>query len=121
MTTDAHRLTSGLIATKLVALDVRFTHVMSSITIKDIPHNLLERLRARAALDKRSMNKAIIHLLDQALSETNDDPAIRLREQLDSHVQAWSRLAGRWDSDRGSAEEIDEIYAARSEGRTVTW
>lgn len=105
----------------MVAPDVRFPHVMSSITIKDIPDNLLEKLRARAALDKRSMNKAIIHLLDQALSETNDDPAIKLHEQLELQVQAWSQLAGRWDSDRGSAEEIDEIYAARSEGRTVTW
>ena len=37
---------------------------MPSVTIKDIPDDLLERLRQQAPKDKRSMNKEVIYLMD---------------------------------------------------------
>jgi plasmid stability protein len=46
---------------------------MPSITIKDIPDKLLERLRRRAQEDKRSMNREAIHLLDLALAGQSVD------------------------------------------------
>jgi len=41
--------------------------LMSSLTIKDLPDKLLERLRRRARMDKRSMNQRSTCLLDLAL------------------------------------------------------
>jgi plasmid stability protein len=94
---------------------------MASITIKDIPQALLERLRQRAATDKRSMNKEAVHLLDLALSGTiTEDESSALTRRVDAQVEAWRRLAGRWDSDWPAAShEIEEIYAGRTRGRSV--
>lgn len=93
---------------------------MPSITIKDIPEDLLERLRRRAAHDKRSMNKEVVHLLDLALSgEMALADAAAMARRIDVQVQAWSRLAGRWESDLETGDEIEQIYAARTPGRRV--
>ncbi len=93
---------------------------MSSITIKDIPEDLLERLRRRAAYDRRSMNKEVVHLLDLALSgETAPADASTMARRIDAQLQAWNRLAGRWESELEPADEIEQIYRARSPGRRV--
>ena len=92
---------------------------MTSITIKNIPGQLLARLRERAAMDKRSMNREIIHLLDRSLSAERAH-ALELRRTLaDTQVQAWSRLGGRWVSDVPIEDEVAGIYAARSGGREI--
>ncbi len=93
---------------------------MSSITIKDIPEDLLERLRLRAAYDKRSMNKEVVHLLDLALSgEMAPTGASTMARRIDAQIHAWKRLAGRWESDLEAADEIQQMYNARSPGRRV--
>jgi len=93
---------------------------MASITIKDIPQVLLERLRERAAMDRRSMNKEAVHLLELALSGTiSEDEALTVARRVEAQVEAWRRLAGRWDSEREANHEIDEIYAGRTRGRSV--
>jgi plasmid stability protein len=93
-------------------------HTMTSVTIKDIPDELMERLRRRAAKDHRSLNKEAIHLLEAALSGLvpTDDAAHR-KAAVEQQAEAWSRLAGHWESDRTVEEEIGEIYASRTEGR----
>jgi plasmid stability protein len=83
---------------------------MSSLPIKDLPDKLNERLRRRAQEDKRSMNRETIHLLDLALSDPSFDQdfgsGIRDGE---SQIRAWRRLAGLWDSDLDTADEIERI------------
>ena len=92
---------------------------MASVTIKDIPEELLERLRARAAADQRSMAKEIVYLLDQAMSESPAPDVSALAREAQTQADAWSRLAGRWRSDRSVAEEVQDLYASRSTGREV--
>jgi plasmid stability protein len=93
---------------------------MPSLTIKDLPDPLWARLRQRAAADRRSLNREVIHLLDRVLAEGSAAPvAVALTEQIEAQVRAWQTLAGRWDSDREPAEEIDALYAARTPGRRV--
>ena len=92
---------------------------MPAITIKDIPEDLLERLRHRAARDKRSMNKEVVHLLDLALSgEMAAADAATLARRIEKQVQAWTQLAGRWESDLETADEIarriEPVAAARA-------
>jgi plasmid stability protein len=92
---------------------------MPSLTLKDIPMPLMERLRSRAAKDRRSLNREAIWLLEQAL-EPSGDPALYLRQERDAQLGAWKALAGRW---QGSNEETDElvedIYRTRTLGRDV--
>lgn len=92
---------------------------MASLTIKDIPEKLLRRVRARAAADRRSMNGAVIELLDEALSGRRTRRANSAAERAQLQVAAWRHLAGRWRSRRSAAEDIERIYAARSQGRPV--
>ncbi len=41
---------------------------MSSLTLKDLPDDLLQRLRERARHQRRSLNREAILLLEQALA-----------------------------------------------------
>jgi len=92
---------------------------MPSLTIKDIPEKLLRRVRARAAADRRSMNGAVIQLLDTALADRPADAADTVEGRARVQAAAWRRLAGRWRSRQSAAREIARIYAARTRGRAV--
>lgn len=92
---------------------------VASITIKNIPDRLLTRLRERAAMENRSMNREIIRLLDMSLSGDRIPSLEHWRTLADAQAEAWSRLGGRWVSDVPVEDEIAAIYAARSAGREI--
>ncbi len=87
---------------------------MSSITLKDVPEDLLVRLRSAAARERRSLNQQALVLIEGGLAarETAEERAQR-------QVQAWQTLAGAWVSDRAFDEEVADLYAARTQGRDV--
>ena len=96
---------------------------MPSLTLKDIPQPLMERLRARASRDRRSLNRETIWLLEQVLDGSFDpgsDPASEVRLERDAQLATWQSLAGRW---QGSDAEVDnligDIYQSRTQGRDV--
>jgi len=92
---------------------------MPSLTLKDIPMPLMERLRTRAAREHRSLNREAIRLLEQAL-DPSGDPALYLKQECDAQLGAWRALAGRW---QGTNEETDalveSIYQSRTRGREI--
>ena len=92
---------------------------MTSITIKNIPDQLLARLRQRAATEKRSMNKEVIRLLEWGLSEDRMHPLETRRLLAETQADAWFRLGGRWISNVPIEDEVADIYAARSGGREI--
>jgi len=83
---------------------------MPTLTIRDLPTDVLERLRRRAAEERRSLNQEAIHLLEFALRAERFSP--------EAQVEAWLRL-GTWKSSKSAKQEIAEIYAARTLGRRV--
>lgn len=90
---------------------------MPSLTLKDIPTPLLDRLRARASRDRRSLNREAIWLLEQVLDKSSD-PASEVRLEQEAQLTAWQSLSGRW---QGSKTEVDDligdIYQSRTQGR----
>lgn len=69
---------------------------MRSLTLKNIPGELLDELREAAAEDHRSLTQEIIFLLKTALRarpKTVDEPDVK------AQVAAWRKLAGKWKSD----------------------
>jgi len=94
---------------------------MASVTIKDIPEEFLVRLRLRAAEERRSLNKEAIQLLELALSGSAfiDNPVHR-RAVVKQQVEAWERLAGRWESDNPVERDIEDIYQGRTQGRDIS-
>ena len=89
---------------------------MSSITIKNIPDELLARVRERASAEHRSVNKEFIQLVEIALQ--GEQAQAIAREQRDQQLADWSELSGKWASDDAAAE-TEALYAARSQGRDV--
>ena len=52
---------------------------MPSLTIKGIPNTLLDLLRRRAELHRRSLNSEVLHLLERSVSSTPVDSEAILR------------------------------------------
>lgn len=78
---------------------------MATMTIKNIPDELYEELKQRAAANRRSINNEVIVLIERAVQYQAQDPnevleRVRvLREKLDIYVTA------------------DEITEAKNAGR----
>lgn len=47
---------------------------MPSLTVKNIPEEIYDRLKKSAAVHRRSINKEVIYCLDRALGSTRLDP-----------------------------------------------
>ena len=88
---------------------------MASLTLKNIPDELLDRLRAEARREHRSLTKHALVLLSSGLDAAGDAPSAEALDQ----VARWRELAGTWISDRSVEEETRELYAARTPGRLV--
>jgi len=92
---------------------------VASITIKNIPDQLLARLREQAATENRSMNREIIRLLDISLSADRSLRPQYRRALADVQADAWARLCGQWISDVSVEDEVADIYSARTGGREI--
>ena len=90
---------------------------MASLTLKDIPDELLELLRQRAKQEDRSLNQQVLELLAGAVATAPSKVAVG--EEIASQVVAWRELAGQWSSEQSVQEELDELYGARTLGREV--
>src|SRR5581483_4645388 len=90
---------------------------MPSLTLKNIPEDLLADLREDARQDQRSLNQQALYLIRIAMQlkarrvPTEGDKA-------EAQNQALRKLAGQWHSE-DPQREIAEIYAARTQGRKV--
>jgi plasmid stability protein len=91
---------------------------MASLTIHNLPDDLLGRLQAEAAKDRRSLDRELILLLESALSARRDAEPSSIEAEAEAQYQAWCRL-GTWQSDRSAADEIRDILSRRTLGRPV--
>jgi hypothetical protein len=87
---------------------------MPSITLKDVPEELLVRLRTAAAHERRSLNQEALVLIEGGLAARES-----VEERAERQVRAWRALAGSWVSDRPFDDEVADVYAARTAGRDI--
>jgi plasmid stability protein len=92
--------------------------LMTALTLKNLPEDLLESLRAAAERDRRSLNQEIIHLLEMALTEREPGRPPRAAA-VEAQLAAWRKLAGTWESGVELAEETARIVGRRTRGRKV--
>lgn len=90
---------------------------MASLTLKNLPEGLLERLRKLAVQQRRSVTQQALYLIEGGLANTE---AATTEQETLAQVSAWRELAGRWESDRTPQEEIDSVYEARTAGREIS-
>ena len=91
---------------------------MASLTLKNLPDDLLRALRKAASRDRRSVTQEIIHLLDSALAGHTERTAPR-SPGADAQLAAWRKLAGKWESDVDRATEAQRLMKRRTSGREV--
>ncbi len=89
---------------------------MASLTLKEIPPDLLDRLRALAARERRSLAQQILVLVESGLARAEP-----VEPRAAAQIAAWRTLAGTWVSDRPFADEVADLRDARTGGRDVRW
>ena len=93
---------------------------MASITIRNIPESILERIRALSFVEKRSMNNELLLLIEAGLNEETERKG-RSENIIskESQIKIWEELIAKWEDDRSAEEIIKDIYAQRTSGRKV--
>lgn len=78
---------------------------MATLTVKNVPDDLYEKLKVTAAANRRSINSEVITIIERAIEHQTENPyevqarVRQLREKLDIYVTE------------------EEINAAKNEGR----
>ena len=93
---------------------------MANITVRNIPDELLNKIRLLSILEKRSVNSEILMVLGKGLSKESDSVKY-VRHQLsnDTQIKLWKNICGRWKDSRSTAEIISDIIGSRSQGRRI--
>ena len=92
---------------------------MPSITVRNLPEELLARIRTLSARERRSMNSELLVLIERGLERRLDDHALPSEISVTTQVGIWELLAGRWSDTRSTPEIVRDIYASRTVGREV--
>lgn len=92
---------------------------MPSITVRDLPEELLARIRLLSARERRSMNSEILVLIERGLDRHLDDKGLPSEISATTQVGIWELLAGQWRDRRSTPEIVRDIYESRTVGREV--
>mgnify|MGYP001213512336 CR=1 FL=1 len=101
---------------------------MVNLTVRNIPENILKRIRIFAVRERRSMNSELLVLLENGLKE-------RIRQETGKPVSGedrdvsslpaamreklWTELTGQWADDRLLATIIGDVYETRNGVKSV--
>ena len=70
---------------------------MANITVRNIPDELLNKIRILSVLGKRSLNSEILMVLEKGLSkESNSANYLKDHISKDTQIKLWQNLCGRW-------------------------
>ncbi|MBI5416866.1 hypothetical protein HZA55_02810 [Candidatus Poribacteria bacterium] len=94
---------------------------MQSITIRNIPDEIMDIIRVLSRKEKRSINSELLLLLENGVStyivskEGNKINSISIEAQID----LWNNISGKWKDKRKTGEIINDIYESRTLGREI--
>lgn len=91
---------------------------MPSVTIRNVPENVLDGLRKLSLSERRSLNSQILVILEEALRMEPKVKACAI--SVDAQIDLWSRLADDWEDTRPAEEIAADIVSNRTYGRKVT-
>jgi len=93
---------------------------MANLTVRNIPDELLNKIRLLSIIEKRSVNSEILMVLEKGLSKESDSVKY-VKNQLsnDTQIKLWQTLCGRWKDSRNTDEIISDIIGSRSQGRRI--
>jgi plasmid stability protein len=80
---------------------------MASLTVKNVPEDLLEALRKAAITNRRSLNQEIMHLLASALGLEKE--SLRSSPGVAAQLATWRKLVGQWKADIAAATGAEPV------------
>ncbi|MBE3063982.1 MAG: hypothetical protein IMZ69_03070 [Spirochaetes bacterium] len=93
---------------------------MASITVRNIPDDVLERIKTLSMIERRSINNEILVILERGAFNEYEEKMQRQRHLSKStRMEIWKRLLGTWEDTRSTREIIEDIYSNRTVGRDV--
>lgn len=97
-----------------------YNETMASVTVRNIPDDILERIRALSTAERRSLNNEILVILERGTNAEFEEK-IQQRKFLSKSTQMelWDQLVGTWKDSRSASEIIEDIYSLRTAGRDI--
>lgn len=93
---------------------------MASLTVRNIPDEILDKIKALSSIDRRSLNNEILVILERG---TYTEVQERMRKvkhvSKDTQIQIWNNLLGTWEDTRSAKEIIEDISTHRTIGRDI--
>ena len=70
---------------------------MANITVRNIPDELLNKIKTLSISNNRSLNSEILMVLEKELSkESNSANYLKDHISKDTQIKLWQNLCGRW-------------------------
>ena len=89
-----------------------------NLTIRNIPDDVINKIRTISKTERRSLNNEILIILERGIQE---EVSGLLKEKRtiskNSQIEIWKRLSKEWKDDRSTDEIIKDIYDNRTLGR----
>jgi len=93
---------------------------MASITVRNIPDEILQRIRALSAVERRSINNEILVILERGTYTEYEERMLKRKYiSKSTQLELWKSLTGKWEDNRSAKEIIEDIYSNRTLGREV--
>lgn len=91
-----------------------------NITIRNIPDDVISKIRTFALTEKRSLNNEILFILERGL-ENQITSSHKRNNSINKETQLsiWEKLSAKWGDDRTTDDIISDIYSSRTIGREI--
>ena len=89
-----------------------------NITIRNIPEDVITKIKTISEMEKRSLNSEILMVLEKGMQEEIKNRfKIKNHISKSSQINIWKKLANNWQDDRTTEEITKDIYSNRTLGR----
>ena len=87
-----------------------------NLTIRNIPENIIKKIRVLSESEKRSINSEILLIIEKGLSAEMRSSG-KKSPGKETQVRLWKGISGRWKDERRTEDIISDIYSSRTRGR----
>ena len=89
-----------------------------NLTIRNIPDDVINKIRTLSQMEKRSLNNEILLVLERGIQEEVKHLFdVKRNVSKTAQINIWKRLSKKWQDERTTEEIIDDIYNGRTLGR----
>jgi hypothetical protein len=95
---------------------------MASLTLRDIPDEVMETIKLLSKRERRSLNKEFIVVVERGVRLSLEDAGragTRLHIPRNLQDDLWKDLCGKWKDARSTSEIVADIREQRTLGREV--